>query len=252
MLMKRGKQVRWMLGSLVVVMLALAMPMATLAAGGPPDSRGSGRGGQGGYGMGEGTGLPVATGTLTAEQEAALVEALEEEYGAVALYESVMDAYGTVQPFASIAQSEQTHVNALLNIFERYGVTAPAAPAATDLPSFDTLEDACATGVDAEIVDGALYDELMPLFDQPDVLRVFENLQRASLESHLPAFEACEDGVVCEDCDGIGSGVSAGAGAGGWGGATADRPAQGGRGRGGAAGSAGTGAAYRDGSYCGR
>ncbi len=245
MLTKRGKQVRWMLGVLVVVMVALAMPLATLAAGGPPDSRGGGRKG---FGLGDGVGLPVAAGDLTADQEAALVEALEEEYGAVALYESVMDAFGTEQPFASIARSEQTHVNALLNIFERYGVTAPAAPAATDLPSFDTLEAACAAGVEAEIADGALYDELMPLFDQSDVLRVFENLQRASLENHLPAFEACEDGVICEDCDGLGSGV----GAGGWGGATADRPAQGGRGRGGAAGSAGTGAAYRDGSYCGR
>ena len=248
MLMKRGKQVRWMLGTLVVVLLVLAMPMASLAAGGPPDSRGGGRKG---YGLGDGAGLPVAAGDLTAEQESALVAALEEEYGAVALYESVMDAFGTVQPFASIARSEQMHVKALLNIFERYGVTAPAAPAASDLPSFDTLEAACAAGTAAEIADGALYDELMPLFDQPDVLRVFENLQRASLENHLPAFEACEEGVIlCEECDG--TGIGAGFGAGGWGSATADRPAQGGRGRGGAAGSAGTGVAYRDGSYCGR
>ena len=59
-------------------------------------------------------------------------------------------------------------------------------------PTFATLEAACQAGVQAEIADAALYDELMPLTDKPDLLRVFENLQSASLESHLPIFQACE------------------------------------------------------------
>ncbi|MBN1260801.1 MAG: DUF2202 domain-containing protein [Anaerolineae bacterium] len=178
---KQGRRSVWA-GLAMALVLAAGFPGLTLAAGGPPNGRGNGQSG--------GTGV---IGTLTAEQEAALVEALEEEYGALALYESVMEDFGEVQPFAAIAASEASHVAALVNLFERYGIAAPAAPAFTP-PTFETLEEACAAGVTAEIVDGALYDQLAPLFDQENVLRVFSNLQSASLNSHLPAFEACVDG----------------------------------------------------------
>ena len=57
--------------------------------------------------------------------------------------------------------------------------------------SFASLSEACQAGVDAEIADAALYDELSPLVSHADILRVFSNLQQASLNSHLPAFEAC-------------------------------------------------------------
>lgn len=196
----------WLVGMLVVAVMAIVFPSVTLAAGGPPTNRG----GSGGQGIG--TGYLPAGEPLAAEQEAALVAALEEEYGALALYQSVMEDFGVQQPFSSIAQSEQTHVDALVNIFERYGLEVPAAPVATDLPEFDTVEAACATGVAAEIADGALYDELFPLFAAyPDITRVFTNLQRASIEQHLPAFSACEEGEVMT---GIGYGGTQGKGRG--------------------------------------
>jgi len=53
------------------------------------------------------------------------------------------------------------------------------------------LTAACQAGVDAEIADAALYDELLKVTDNPDVMQVFKNLQAASLNNHLPAFEAC-------------------------------------------------------------
>jgi len=57
--------------------------------------------------------------------------------------------------------------------------------------SFSSFADACQAGVDAEIADAALYDTLMAYTIHEDLLRVYSNLQRASLENHLPEFEAC-------------------------------------------------------------
>ena len=45
-------------------------------------------------------------------------------------------------------------------------------------------------GVAAEIADAALYDELKPMVTHTDILQVFNNLQSASLNIHLPAFQA--------------------------------------------------------------
>jgi hypothetical protein len=51
---------------------------------------------------------------------------------------------------------------------------------------------ACAAGVVAEQEDAAFYTPYLNRADLPqDVRNVFTNLQRASLENHLPAFERC-------------------------------------------------------------
>lgn len=50
----------------------------------------------------------------------------------------------------------------------------------------------CAIGAAAEIANAALYDELMAQTQRSDLLRVYANLQRASLEQHLTAFESCD------------------------------------------------------------
>ncbi|GEM_PF-1441725 len=177
------KQTSWLMGLTTALLIALLLPSVTLAAGGPPPDRGNAASGQ----MG-------TIGTLDEATEAALVEALEEEYGALALYQGIIADFGEVAPFVAIARSEQQHVNALLRLFSRYELTAPAAPAFDTLPSFDTLEAACEAGVAAEIADAALYDTLLESVSAPNVVRVFTRLQAASLEQHLPAFEACASG----------------------------------------------------------
>ena len=44
----------------------------------------------------------------------------------------------------------------------------------------------------AEIADAALYDELISGTTHTDLLRVYQMLQSASLNSHLPAFQVCQ------------------------------------------------------------
>ncbi len=158
----------------------------------PGQTPGGDAGNDRGGGRGNGAGSSPVTGELDEASQAALVEALEEEYRALATYEAIMDQFGAAQPFASIARSEERHAEALVALFDLYGLDVPAAPE-FEAAEFDSLQDACAAGVQAEIADAALYDRLFEVVTAPDVVRVFTNLQNASLNNHLPAFEACAE-----------------------------------------------------------
>jgi hypothetical protein len=128
---------------------------------------------------------------LDAAEKAALTSAISEEYGALNTYQAVLNQLGSVTPFSRIVRSEQQHVNVLSRLFTKYGLPVPANPGLVPAPTFANLTAACQTGVDAEIKDAALYDTLKPSVDNADILQVFANLQAASLNNHLPAFEAC-------------------------------------------------------------
>lgn len=196
---------------MVILVSALIFPVIAMAAGGPPPGRG----------RGSGLGEPVIDGDVTDEQEAALIEFWLDEHKALATYQAIMAQFGqapsgAVMPFSGIARAEQSHINALERVFARYGVEVPAVPT-FDVPVFESLEDACAAAAQAEIDNGALYDEFLSLFTQADILRVVENLQSASLNNHLPAFEACADGEYEPGLagSGVGNGVSRQGGMGG-------------------------------------
>jgi hypothetical protein len=147
---------------------------------------------RGGQGAGQGQAASGAALQPLSEAEAtALQDAIREEYGAQALYASVLAAFGDAAPFNTIVVAEQRHAQALINLAERYGVAVPQYPADFAAPAFEDISAACAAGVQAEVADAALYDRLLAINDHPDLERVFTNLQRASLNSHLPAFEAC-------------------------------------------------------------
>jgi hypothetical protein len=57
--------------------------------------------------------------------EEMLVYAIQDEYMAEASYLAIMDAYGTIKPFTSIAKAEGTHISLLLPLFETYGFEVP-------------------------------------------------------------------------------------------------------------------------------
>ena len=134
----------------------------------------------------------ITTATTLSEQEVAdLAAAIQEEYTAMNTYQAVMDELGNVQPFSRIARSEQQHVNALIRVAERFGIDVPENAGEVAEIAWSTLEDACQMGVTFEQMDAALYDELLTNTTNPVLIRVYTNLHRASLNNHLPAFEAC-------------------------------------------------------------
>jgi hypothetical protein len=130
-------------------------------------------------------------GALSPSEVDALHKALDDEYKAWSTYDQVIVDLGAVRPFTSIQQAEENHIAALVTLFERYGLDVPANEWEGNVPTFDSLSDACAAGVQAEIDNAALYDELLGGVDHPDVIRVFTALQQASQTKHLPAFERC-------------------------------------------------------------
>jgi hypothetical protein len=130
--------------------------------------------------------------TLSAEEEDGLILAIQEEYKALNLYKAVINEFGNIAPFAQIVKSEQQHVNSLVKQADKYGVVVPSDPGVDASITFDSVSSACEAGVSAEIEDAALYDELTSFTNNTALLRVYSSLQSASLNSHLPAFQACE------------------------------------------------------------
>jgi hypothetical protein len=133
----------------------------------------------------------LTPGDLSESEAEALRIALDDEYKAWSAYEQVIADFGAVRPFTQIQEAEETHIDALVTLFDRYGLEVPANEVAGTIPSFDTLAEACEAGVQAEIDNAALYDQLFDLVDNPDLIQVFTSLQQASETKHLPAFERC-------------------------------------------------------------
>jgi len=154
----------------------------------------------------------------------ALIEALEDEYKAIATYRGVIDRFGPVRPFVNLIASEQRHAEALERLCAHYDVTPPRKVPCVAPPG--SLLEACRAGVEAEIENAALYDRLIAqTAGHPDVQSVFHRLQSASRERHLVAFRRCVERELSRDLPDAERATPAP-------GRRGDGPACGGRGRG--------------------
>ena len=176
-------------GLTAVVILALALAVfvpteSVLAA------SSTGRGGPGGGTGGGAVGTAVTP--LTQAEKDGLQAAILEEYKAYNIYQAAIQQLGAQYPFSTISRSELQHVSALSKLAVKYGVTVPANPGLSPSLSFGTLQAACQMGVFAETEDAQLYDQLKAVTTHTDLIQVYNNLQSASLKSHLPAFQTCD------------------------------------------------------------
>ncbi len=140
--------------------------------------------------------LMVIVGSAYAEQldaktQQALIDAIQDEYKARALYKKVLDKFGDVRPFSNIIKAEEQHIAELKPLFEQYGVDIPKDEWYANVPEFATLQAACEAGVNAEIENAGMYDEFFTLVKEQDILDVFTRLRNASQDKHLPAFQRC-------------------------------------------------------------
>ena len=141
----------------------------------------------------------ACAGGLTTAQRAAVLIALDDEYKAWTFYEVVMAKFGQVKPFSTIQQAETQHIAALSEVLSAKGYDVPQNPymnGEMDKPvAPDSLAEACAIGVEAEIANAALYDEqVLPVVEgQAELTRVFTSLRDASENNHLPAFQRCAE-----------------------------------------------------------
>ena len=128
---------------------------------------------------------------LTEAEIYALNEALNDEYLACATYDQVIADFGEARPFSNIREAEARHIKALCTLFARYGLPVPENPWPGKVARYASLLAACEAGVTAEIANGEMYERLLGATQRPDILTVLRNLQAASQQRHLVAFQRC-------------------------------------------------------------
>jgi hypothetical protein len=137
--------------------------------------------------------IDFTTGAPSAGTNEALAwEALmgpDGEYAAAASYAAVLDAYGQVEPYATIYQAELKHVDALIKQLDRAGIVAPANPYIGKIEAPADLTTAAQAWAEGEILNVEMYDVLIAQSTDTNLTRVLNNLRSASLDSHLPLFE---------------------------------------------------------------
>jgi len=117
-----------------------------------------------------------------------LTYAIQDEYLARAEYEWIIGSFGSARPFTNIMRAEETHVEALLPLFEAYGIASPTDEGDSLAVAVASLTEAYQAGVNAEVNNIAMYETFLDQ-ELPDNVRVvFESLMRAS-ENHLRAFQ---------------------------------------------------------------
>jgi hypothetical protein len=120
-----------------------------------------------------------------------LHEALDDEHRAWAIYDQVIADFGEVRPFINIREAEARHIEALCSLFARYEVPVPVNPWLGKVERYASIQAACEAGVAAEIANGEMYERLLGQTQRPDILAVLRNLQEASQQRHLAAFQRC-------------------------------------------------------------
>jgi len=136
-----------------------------------------------------------AQGHPKSDVQQVLDRALDDELHAIAFYEAVIARFGKRRPFTNIVSAEQRHADALLQQYARLGLEPPkdrwqAQPVAVP----DTFAEACDAAEISEILNAALYDEIITKVSDAEVRAVFEQLRAASQERHLRAFRRHSNG----------------------------------------------------------
>lgn len=130
-----------------------------------------------------------------AELEKMFTVLINDEYKAQAEYEALIEEFGAVNPFARIVKAEARHIDALETLFNAYDFDIPEDNGEKYAVVPNSLEEAYAIGVEAEVANIKLYEDYLKLDLPEDVKRVFTNLMKAS-ENHLRAFENAVDGNI--------------------------------------------------------
>ncbi len=143
------------------------------------------------------------TAALTSAEKGWLTYIREEEKVARDVYVFLYDVWGSAI-FNNISSSEQTHMDAIKNLLDKYGVTDPAAGKGFGEftnPELQALYDALVAQGSLSLVDalnvGVLIEETdiadinaaLALTAKRDIKTVYSNLLRGS-NNHLTAFNA--------------------------------------------------------------
>lgn len=123
----------------------------------------------------------------------ALGTAYQGEWYLAAMYDRVLADFGDLKPFTRVLAAEYRHVAALERHYVKYDVQPPDPLwNADNVPTFETVLDACVEAVLAEGATVAMYDALLATELPERVLSVFQSLRDAAADNHVLAFERCK------------------------------------------------------------
>jgi len=143
----------------------------------------------------------IETNELSSDEAAGILYMREEEKLARDVYDRLGDLWG-VPIFRNIARSEDTHMDAVLVLIDRYDLSDPVGdngPGVFEDPALQTmfddlvetgttsLEDAFRVGVLIEELDIADLTDRLATTDNIDVRIVYQNLMKGS-RNHLRSF----------------------------------------------------------------
>ncbi len=117
----------------------------------------------------------------------------EGEYAAYAMYSAVIDEFGPVEPYLTIREAENRHINALIRQLSRYGINVPENPYLGKILAPKDLQTAAEAWAAGEIANVQLYDQLLLQTTDSNLIRVFSNLRASSNDQHLPLFKAAAE-----------------------------------------------------------
>ncbi len=133
-----------------------------------------------------GASAALSSETLTVEDM--LLYSIQDEYSAQAEYEYIIANFDVTKPFTNIIVAEGSHIEMLLPLYDVYELDIPENTAVDHLIVIESVNEAFETGVYAEIINIAMYNEFLE-YDLPDDIEaVFISLRDASMK-HLDAFE---------------------------------------------------------------
>lgn len=141
------------------------------------------------------TGAAGVTADTKYSVEEMLIYAIEDEYLAQAEYKVIMDTFGVQKPFSQIVKAEAKHISLLEPLLEENNVALPTKDWESLVEVPKTLEEAYASGIEAEKNNIAMYEGFLKEDLPADVKEVFEKLSNGS-EKHLVAFQRNADGRV--------------------------------------------------------
>ena len=144
---------------------------------------------------------------ITQEEKDCLIFMREEEKLARDVYLYAFDLYG-MQIFSNIANSEQTHMDKILELLNTYGLSDPAS---SEIGVFNNVDlqtlyneliakcdssrlDAFTVGATIEDVDIKDLDNCLLSTDKVDIIAVYENLSCGS-RNHMRAFSGQIDNM---------------------------------------------------------
>lgn len=114
--------------------------------------------------------------------------AIEDEYLAYAEYELIIAEMDITRPFSNIIRAEATHIGYMEDLYKAYGLTLPTIDPSQHIMLPTSVNEAYEAGVEAEIINIAMYERFLEQELPEDVRNIFEQLKAGS-ESHLAAFQ---------------------------------------------------------------